>query len=129
MNVPGYGEVIFNAGQKADGSGLSQLVVGDDYGVGGTPVRSIQMDDQETLYITFNGGVVSNVDLSYVGVSINETMEASMNATNNVLVVHYSSADGAGVAGVNFDAEAIPEPSSAILSLLAAGSLLIRRKR
>ncbi|MBK1882116.1 PEP-CTERM sorting domain-containing protein [Luteolibacter pohnpeiensis] len=121
INVPGYGDVSFSANYA------SSLEVGTDFYGGAT----LQFDNNEVVLVTFLGGVPTDVDFSTVAVSAisGEQFVVIPISSSQYAVALQGSTDGAGIGAVTFNAAAVPEPSSAVLGLLGAAGLFVRRRR
>lgn len=124
INIPGYGDVVFNVGVS------TPLVVNsafeNDNGFGGP---SLSFDQNEAVKITFNGLEPLNVDFDYVGVSVGESFVAQPDLfTSQSFVVNLQGAgNGAGIYSISWNA--VPEPSSALLGLVGTAILAFRRRR
>lgn len=118
ISVPGYGNVTFEALIG------SNLVVQP---VSGTP--AIAFDQEEGLRISFEGVGITDVSFAYVGVSIGESflVTPDPNVANQFIMTLQGSGDGAGLSGVTWNA--VPEPSSALLGVIGASLLVLRRRR
>ncbi len=122
--VPGYGELVFEAGPN------SSLVVNSAYendnGFGGP---SLSFDQDESVKVTFNGPEPLNVDFDFVGQSAGESfvIEKDLFTPQAFLVTLKGQGDGAGLYAMSWNA--IPEPTSAALGLLGSAMLVLRRRR
>ncbi|MFT3990504.1 MAG: PEP-CTERM sorting domain-containing protein [Luteolibacter sp.] len=124
INVPGYGDLIFQADPG------SSLVVGSDYqndnGFGGP---SLNFNQGESVRITFAGSEAINVDFDFVGVSANEGFSIEQDPANSqsyVLTLN-GSGDGAGLYAISWNT--VPEPTSALMGVLGGAMLAFRRRR
>jgi hypothetical protein len=72
-----------------------------------------------------------NVDFDFVGVSAGENfvVQKDLFTPQAFLVTLQGSGNGAGLYAVSWTAECVPEPASAMLGLLGAMILVIRRRR
>jgi hypothetical protein len=124
INIPGYGDVVFDVGVG------TPLVVNsafeNDNGFGGP---SLSFDTGEAVKITFNGLEPLNLDFDYVGNSIGETFVGQPDLfTPQSFVVNLQGAgNGAGIYQISWNA--VPEPSSALLGLIGAAVFAFRRRR
>lgn len=118
ISVPGYGNVTFEAIIG------SNLVVQP---VSGTP--AIAFDQGEGVRVSFEGIGVENVSFAYSGVSIGESflVTPDPNVANQFIVTMQGTGDGAGLTGATWNV--VPEPSSALLGVLGASLLVLRRRR
>lgn len=122
--VPGYGELVFEAGPN------SSLVVNSAYendnGFGGP---SLSFDENESVKVTFNGPEPLNVDFDFVGQSVGESfvIEKDLFTPQAFLVTLRGQGDGAGLYAMSWNA--VPEPTSAGLGLLGSLMLVLRRRR
>lgn len=123
VTVPGYGDVRFEVGPTS----------GDELQVGfafsndsGTITQSLELGATETVVVTFLGPTALNVDFDIIGIDAGENSSVAALLPNEF---QYGppNGDGAGIAAISF--EAVPEPSSSLLVILGAGSMLLRRRR
>lgn len=122
VNVFGYGDVEFSAGFG------SVLEVGNKFqNDDGSAAASLQMVGGDTVNITFLGTQPLNVDFDFVGVGVGEVFQTFQTGPQSYFVALQSSANGAGIASVSFNV--VPEPSTALLSLVGAFALALRRRR
>lgn len=130
--VAGYGDVQFSQ------EGSSNLVVDNQYASAppATTSPSLNFDANESVKITFLGAEPTDIDFAWVGVSIGETFNVAPQASPNEFIVTLvnigsgpspATNSGAGLYQINFNQ--VPEPSSALLGLVGATMLVIRRKR
>lgn len=122
--VPGYGELVFEAGLG------SELVVDSAYqndnGFGGP---SLNFDQNEAVKITFNGLEPLNVDFDFVGQSAGESfvVQKDLFTPQAFLVTLQGGGDGAGLYAISWNA--VPEPASAVLGIMGGMMLMLRRRR
>ena len=124
VNIPGYGELIFEA---LPGSSLVvNSAYENDNGFGGP---SLNFDQNESIRITFVGLEPLNVDFDFVGQSAGESfvIEQDLFTPQAFLVTHQGGGDGAGLYAVSWNA--VPEPASSMLSLVGGMLLVLRRRR
>lgn len=127
INVAGYGDVRFEVG------GSDVVQVGNTHSNdSGTIVNSLEMDAGERILVTFLGPDALNVNFDIAGVNPSEevvqvTQHAIRTFEFQVNTIGNPGSDGAGLTAVSWDA--VPEPSSALLSVLGAGLLILRRRR
>jgi hypothetical protein len=124
--VPGYGELIFEA---AVGSALVvNSAYQNDNGFGGP---SLNFDQNEAIKITFNGLEPLNVDFDFVGVSAGASfvVQKDLFTPQAFLVTLQGGGDGAGLYAISWNAQAIPEPTSALLGLIGTAVFVFRRRR
>lgn len=122
--IPGYGDVVFEAGNN------STLVVNDAYeNDNGFGAPSLSFDQNEAARVTFLGPQPLNVDFDFVGVSVGEsfTVQSDLFTEKSFLVNLQGSGDGAGIYQISWNA--VPEPSALLLGALGAAMLVIRRQR
>jgi hypothetical protein len=122
--VPGYGELVFEAGLD------SELVVNSAYlNDNGFGAPSLSFDQDDAVKITFKGAEPLNVDFDFVGVSAGEVfvVQEDLFTPQAFLVTLQGGDDGAGVYAVSWNA--IPEPAAASLGLIGATLLVLRRRR
>ncbi len=138
VNVPGYGDVEF---QVIAGDNLASLpgqissspVTQDFTNNSSDPINSLLFGDGTNVFVAFRGDTPINVDFDFVGVSLGENFAMSDQSTGGqtafaiTLATGGSSVDSiAGLRSISFDT--VPEPSSALLSAIAALGLLRRRR-
>lgn len=128
VNVAGYGDVLFEVG------GTDVVQVGNTYSndAGTTIVNSLEMDAGDTVLVTFLGPDALNVDFDIVGLTPGEevvqiTQHAIRTFEFQVGTIGNPGSDGAGIAAISWTS--VPEPSSALLSMLGVGALVLRRRR
>jgi len=124
--VPGYGELIFEA---LPGSALVvNSAYENDNGFGGP---SLNFDQNESIRVTFAGLEPLNVDFDFVGVSAGEgfTIERDLFTPQAFILTLNGAGDGAGLYAISWNTQAVPEPSSAMLGLLAGSFFAFRRRR
>lgn len=124
--VPGYGFVIFEA---APGSTLVvNSAYENDNGFGGP---SLSFDQNETVKITFGGLEPLNTDFDFVGLSVGESfvVQKDLFTPQAFLVTLQGGGDGAGLYAVSWNAECVPEPTSAMLGLIGTAVFAFRRRR
>ncbi|MCP5536086.1 MAG: PEP-CTERM sorting domain-containing protein [Akkermansiaceae bacterium] len=127
VNVAGYGDVRFEVG------GTDVVEVGNSYANdSGTVKTSLEMDPGDTVLVTFLGPDALNVDFDIVGLTPGEevvqiTQHAIRTFEFQVNTIGNPGSDGAGIAAISWTS--VPEPSSAILGMLGAGALVLRRRR
>lgn len=129
VSVPGYGDVRFEP------VGTASLVVDNRYatpppGIQTSP--SLNFDMGEAVTVTFLGpsGPVdpASVRVGTVDVNIGEAFITTSTVSPNVYTVQLlGSGNGAGLYNIKF--EQVPEPSAALLGVIGASFLVIRRKR
>jgi hypothetical protein len=122
--IPGYGELVFEAGP-----GFSIVVNSayqNDNGFGGP---SLSFDPNESVKITFVGADPLNVDFDFVGQSAGESfvIEKDPFTPQAFQVKLQDHGDGAGLHAISWIS--IPEPASAALGLLGSMALVLRRRR
>ncbi len=118
--VPGYGNVRFTESPTPPTS----LEITDQF----APFTGINFVDGETVFVTFEGGAVRNVDFAFAGVGAGESFTATaLNSPDNGSRSVTFSGTGAALIAANFDA--VPEPSSTLLVALSALGLVARRRR
>lgn len=130
VTVPGYGDVRF---EVAPASG-DVLPVDSNYSNdGGTTFQqSLEIDADEVLVVTFLGVEALSVDFDIIGIGSGENTAPIVSGFNEY---QYSpgdagpgtSGDGTGIAGISWNI--VPEPSSSLMVMLGAGSMLLRRRR
>lgn len=130
INVPGYGDVRFSP------VGTSELVVDNQYASAppATTSPSLNFDAGDGVEITFLGLEPTDIDFAWVGASLGETFIPAIVSSSEFVVTLTNlgtppsgSNSGAGLYQINFNQ--VPEPSSALLGVLGASMLIIRRKR
>lgn len=124
--VPGYGELIFEA---MNGSSLVvNSAYENDNGFGGP---SLNFDPNETVKITFTGLEPLNVDFDFVGVSVGERFDIERDpfTPQAFLLTFRGEGGGAGLYAINWNTQAVPEPTSALLGLVGASMFVFRRRR
>jgi hypothetical protein len=122
--VPGYGDVMFEAG---DGSALA---VNSDYlNDNGFGAPSLSFSEGDTVRVTFLGLEPLNVDFDFVGVSAGEAfiVQVDQFASQAFLLTLQGGGDGAGLYAVSFNQ--IPEPAASLLGAMGLTLLLVRRRR
>lgn len=118
--VPGYGNVRFTEAPSPPTS----LEITDQPG----PFRGINFEDGEQVFVTFEGGAVSNVNFTFAGVGNNESFSTvALNTPNDGSSSITFSGDSGALVAVSFDS--VPEPSSALLAALGSLGLIGRRRR
>ncbi len=119
--VAGYGDVRFEA------SGTDVLTVSNNHSNGsGTFQNSLELDPGETVTVVFLGPQELNVNFDIIGVNAGESATPTISGPRTYQLQAIGG-DGVGVAAISWDA--VPEPSSSLLVLLGAGSLVLRRSR
>lgn len=124
INIPGYGELVFEA---LPGSALVvNSAYQNDNGFGGP---SLSFDEDESIRVTFVGPEPLNVDFDFVGQSAGESfsIEKDLFTPQAFLVTLKGGGDGAGLYAVSWNA--VPEPTSALLSLIGGAMFVLRRRR
>jgi hypothetical protein len=124
INIPGYGELIFEA---LPGSSLVvSSAYENDNGFGGP---SLNFDQDESIRITFNALEPINVDFDIVGQSAGESfvIEKDLFTPQAFLVTLKGQGDGAGLYAVSWDA--VPEPTSSMLAMIGGALFVLRRRR
>ncbi|MGC4016538.1 MAG: PEP-CTERM sorting domain-containing protein [Luteolibacter sp.] len=124
INVPGYGDVRFDA---ANGSALE---VNSAYqNDNGSAAPSLSFGQGEALLVTFLGAEPLNVDFDFVGVSSGEsfTVQPDLFKSQSFIINLQGSGDGAGLFAISWTQ--VPEPSSAMLGALGTAALVLRRRR
>ncbi len=124
ISVPGYGDVQFEA------LGGSTLVVNSAHqndNLSGAP--SLNFDMGEAVRVTFLGLEPIDVDFDYVGVNAGEYFLAQEDifTPQSFILTLNGSGNGAGLYAVSWNQ--VPEPSTALLGVLAGGAFLLRRRR
>ncbi|BDS06344.1 hypothetical protein NT6N_13840 [Oceaniferula spumae] len=136
VTVPGYGDVTFQVGPASD----DVLVVGSTYrNDSDTIQQSLELgppefvdDSSEVVIVTFLGLEALSVDFDIIGVGSGENPNPVRTAFNEYQYDPNSngsgtSGDGAGIAAISWTT--VPEPSSSLLVMIGAGTLLLRRRR
>ncbi len=130
ISVPGYGNVQF------DPVGTAALVVDNSYendGPGQTTSPSLNFDSTEQVKITFLGAQPINVEFDWVGLNAGEFFTASAGSTASEFIVTLNGTafeqqnNGAGLYQIGF--QQVPEPSAALLGVIGASMLVLRRRR
>ncbi|MFD0894925.1 PEP-CTERM sorting domain-containing protein [Luteolibacter ambystomatis] len=124
INVPGYGDVRFDA---ANGSTLQ---VDNAYqNDNGSAAPSLSFDQGEAIQVTFLGAQPLNVDFDFVGVSAGEsfTVQPDLFKSQSFLINLQGSGDGAGLYAISWTQ--VPEPASAMLGVLGSALIVLRRRR
>ncbi len=127
VSVAGYGDVKFEVG------GTDAVEVANSYrNDSGTVANSLEMEPGETILVTFLGPDALNVNFDIVGVTpgsevVNNSQHPVRTQEFQVSMIGNPGSDGAGVAAVSWDA--VPEPSSALLSAIGMCALGLRRRR
>ncbi len=124
VNIAGYGDVKFEV------TNLDELIVDKHHSDGAlAPLQnSLELDSDETVVVTFLGAAALNVDFDIIGIDGTESTEASYFAgADNYQYSPGAGIDGTGIARVTWNT--VPEPSSSLLVLVGAGSLILRRRR
>lgn len=130
VTVPGYGDVLF---QVASGSSDSISVGSTFTNDAGTIQQSLELGSFETIVVTFLGADVLDVDFDIIGVSTGQNAAPSVDALDRNQFQYSPNTpapggtEGAGIAAISFTA--VPEPSSSLLIVIGAGSMLLRRRR
>jgi len=122
--VAGYGSVRFEAV-----SGSTLIVDSAHMNDDGTAAPSLSFQPSESVKVTFIGLKPSNVNFDYVGVAPGEYFisEADAVTPQAFIVTMKGSGEGAGLYAVSWSQ--IPEPSSAVLGVLAGAVCIFRRRR
>jgi hypothetical protein len=128
INVPGYGDVTF--------SQLSGTTTVNNFfpiPIPGT-LPSLSFDAGDSINVNFGGTVPINVQFGLVGEDLGEFFTISRPDAHNFLVTlsgpaMFPAEAGASVYEVSFNNVPVPEPSSALLGVLGASLLVIRRRR
>lgn len=122
INVAGYGDVRFEA------NGTDSLVVANNHSNdGGTTFQhSLELDPGETVRVVFLGPQELNVNFDVIGINAGESATPVVTGPQQYQMQAIGG-DGVGLAAISWDA--VPEPSSSLLVLLGAGSLVLRRRR
>ena len=124
INVPGYGNVTFTAGNT------SLLPVGSLYlNDNGFGAPSVMFENGEALQVTFNAAQPLDVDFDFVGVSAGEdfTLINHPFTQQSYILSFAGQGDGAGLYQISW--RAVPEPSSAFLGLVGVAGFALRRRR
>jgi len=124
INVPGYGDVRFDA---ANGSTLQ---VDNAYqNDNGSAAPSLSFDQGEAIQVTFLGAQPLNVDFDFVGVSAGEsfTVQPDLFKSQSFIINLQGSGDGAGLYAISWTQ--VPEPTSAMLGVLGSALIVLRRRR
>jgi len=124
VNVAGYGQVKFEV------TNPDVLIVETHHSNGaGQPLQnSLELDSDETVVVTFLGAAALNVDFDIIGIDGGESTEASYFAgSDDYRYTPGVGTDGTGIARVTWNT--VPEPSSSLLVLMGASSLILRRRR
>ena len=124
INVAGYGDVRFEVG------GSDSLVVATNHSNdGGTTFQnSLELDAGESVLVTFLGPQAMNVNFDIIGINAGESANpVPVGVAGNEYQLDAIGGDGVGIAAISWDA--VPEPSSSLLVLVGASSLILRRRR
>ena len=129
VNVPGYGSVTFQSLQGAvtpPGHLTIQPFAPFNQ-------NAIEFNVGESILMTFMGSTPSNVQNQYAGVGADEAFKMTAGANANQYIVSFSGPSGstAGLQSVDFSvrSKSVPEPSSALLGLMACCACLVRRSK
>lgn len=130
VTVPGYGDVRFEVAPAS--SDVVQLGSSYSNDGGTTFQQSLEVDASEVVVVTFLGDEALNVDFDIIGISSGENTAPVKTGSQEYQYNPGSGGpsspgDGAGIAAISWTA--VPEPSSSLLVLVGAGSLLLRRRR
>ena len=120
IEVPGFGNVGF--GVNPEGS-TAQVVELDG-------VAAIEFDETRTITVDFFAGSdVENVVVSFVALNVGEDpIYTAINSRSGEISTNQGTV---GISGISFDrigGPKVPEPSTAVLGLLGAVTLLRRRR-
>jgi len=124
INVPGYGDVIFEEGPA------SSLEVDNTYlNDNGTSGPSLNFKEGESVKITFVGPQPLNVDFDFSGLSVNERFDIQEDifTPQSYVLTLQGKGDGAGLYAVSW--EVVPEPTSALLGVVGGAFFAFRRRR
>ncbi|MBT8044375.1 MAG: PEP-CTERM sorting domain-containing protein [Verrucomicrobiae bacterium] len=123
VNVAGYGDVKFEVASP------DVLVVASNYqNDSGTFMNSLEFDPGESVLVTFLGPLALNVDFDIIGISAGESANpVPIGFDGDEYQLDVIGGNGVGIAAISWNA--VPEPSSSLLVLLGAGSLIMRRRR
>lgn len=128
--VPGYGELIF---ETAVGT---PVVISSGYGnTSETELPVVRFDEEDAIRITFNGLAITNVNFYFAGLSFNEGFEVRNLTKSDLftpqafLITLKGSGDGADLHAITWNTQSVPEPSSALLGMMGAAGMMLRRKR
>lgn len=122
VTVAGYGDVRFEVPPTV------VIEVDSNYqNDGGTIQNSLELDSTDVVLVTFLGPTALNVDFDIIGVNSGESASATyFPLSDDYQYAPGGSGDGAGIAAISWT---VPEPSSSLLVLVGAGSLILRRRR
>lgn len=130
VDVPGYGNVEFQIGRipapALNSATVTQRFTNDS----SDPINALEFKDDTAISVSFTGAVPLNVDFDFVGVGLGEKFAISK-SSEQIYGLSFTESAGvldaqAGLRSISFNA--VPEPSSALLSSLAALGLLRRRR-
>ncbi|MBK1830120.1 PEP-CTERM sorting domain-containing protein [Verrucomicrobiaceae bacterium R5-34] len=133
VNVPGYGLVRFEIVPES----TYTVAVGSQFKNDSDSFQqSLEVEPGETVQVTFLEDVdIYNVNFDIIGVSADENSDV-IPVFGSDKIFQYNTPtgsgpggenDGAGIAAISWSV--VPEPSSALMVLLGAGSLVLRRRR
>ncbi|MCP5537587.1 MAG: PEP-CTERM sorting domain-containing protein [Akkermansiaceae bacterium] len=123
VNVAGYGDVKFEVANP------DVLVVGMNHqNDSGTYMNSLELDAGETVLVTFLGPKALNVDFDIIGINAGESANpVPVGFSGSEYQLDAIGGNGVGIAAISWNT--VPEPSSSLLVLVGAGSLILRRRR
>jgi len=124
VTVVGYGDVMFEV------TNPDSLIVGSTHRNGsGTINNSLELESGEVVVVTFLGPQALNVNFDIIGINDGDSstqvpigLSGDLHQVNSI-----GSGNGVGIAAVSWNT--VPEPSSSLLVLVGAGSLILRRRR
>ncbi len=130
INVSGYGDVQFDA------VGAATFVIGNDY-ENDSPTQttspSLNFDSGEQVKVTFLGNDPTNVTFSFVGANAGEFFVTTAGANAKEFFIQLNGTafepqnNGAGLYQIGF--QQVPEPSAALLGVIGASMMVLRRRR
>lgn len=124
--LPGYGEVVFEAADA------SVLVVNSAY-QNNNPLAgsSLIFDATEMVKMKVKGDGPLNVDCKFGEVPTEEVfaVEKDLLTPQLLMPTFKTTGEGAGPLTVSWEIQRIPEPSLALLGMIAGGFLVFRRRR
>lgn len=122
VTVAGYGDVKFEVANP------DVLVVATNHqNDSGTFMNALELDAGETVLVTFLGPQALNVDFDIIGINAGESANpVPVGFGGDEYQLDAIGGNGVGIAAISWT---VPEPSSSLLVLVGAGSLILRRRR